>query len=366
MVYLNNAATTKPSRRVVKRTAELLEEMWMNPSSAEGTKVKDEIERSRDIIKDILGADEVIFTSGATEGNNAVYNKHKDETIFTSGVEHPSNRFDDVIKGFVDKNGFDLKDFEDAINHTNSKTLVSIMGVNNETGYAFPIKDIGKIITDSDNIFLNYHVDATQMVGHIPINMKDSEINYLTASGHKFGAHKGIGFIAYKSATPIKINVGGNQEHGLRSGTENAIGIITMAGELQYHVDNMDKFFNHACTLQIKMYDSLKTIPDVYFPNDGLQISPYILNICFKNVNGEALVHLLNMKGIAVSSGSACHSGSIKPSYVLKAFEVPDEYIHGSIRISFSSENTLDEIKYAADTIKDCVNILRNIKGGGL
>lgn len=364
MIYLNNAATTRPQVR--RQVDELLINHWFNPSSIEGKCEKEMIEEAREMIKQILNADEVIFTSGATESNNIVtdylYNEHQG-FVLCSPFEHPSIA-DWISDGTIDCNKFGLRhdisvewneDREDA-------PVVICMGVNNETGYIPDIKRIGERCEEKGYI---YFCDATQMVGHHEIDMEEMKINILTGSAHKFGGLKGVGFIAYNNFDPIKANFGGGQEKSYRSGTENLVGIVTMAEQLKFMNSNIEEnchkvnIFNRYMTEQI-----INRVKDVFFPMLCLDYSPYILNFCVKGINGEALVHILSLKGVIVSSGSACHTGSIEASKTLKAFQVPDEYIHGAIRVSFSPENTMAEIEDATEVIIQCIEILRNINGG--
>lgn len=362
MIYLNNAATTRPQVR--RQVDELLINHWFNPSSIEGKEEKEMIEEARETIKQILNADEVIFTSGATESNNIVtdflyYNRF----ILCSPFEHPSIA-DWISDGTIDCNKFGLRhnisiewneDREDV-------PVVICMGVNNETGYMPDIKRIGERCKEKGYIFF---CDATQMVGHHEIDMEEMKINILTGSAHKFGGLKGVGFIAYNNFDPIKANFGGGQEKGYRSGTEDLAGIVTMAEQLKFMNSNIEENLNKVNSFNRYMTEQIiNNVKDVFFPMLCLDCSPYILNFCVKGINGEALVHMLSLKGVIVSSGSACHTGSIEASKTLKAFQVPDEYIHGAIRVSFSPENTMAEIEDATEIIIQCIEILRNINGG--
>lgn len=358
-IYLNNAGTTKPSRSVIKRNAELLEGNWMNPSGLEGTVEKRMIEEAREIIKDILNADDVVFNSGATEGNNTVLNNSAYDKVIVAPYGHPSvikhqaDTFHMTDEGMLDIEWFNRLMESDTANRN---VLVSVPLVDNETGIIAPISKMKK----SNNYKL--HIDGTQAVGKMAIDMKAMGINYLTASAHKFNGLKGVGFIAYNGVKPIVSNIGGGQEHGFRSGTEDVAGIVTTAMALDEHNRNLMENNLKVLELNWIMRKELSSIPDIKFNTPVDDSTPYVINVSFKNVNGEALTHMLSIKGVIVSAGSACHSGSIHPSTTLTVFKVPPEYIHGTIRISFSPENTKEEIAYAAEKIKECVNIIRKLK----
>lgn len=367
MIYLDNAATTKPSRRAIRIAKESLEEYWMNPSAIYNgaTEVSNKIKKSRQIIADLINfkPSQITFTSGATEGNNMVLNQNWDY-IITDRIEHDSvyntalSMSDKVRFIDVDDTGkIDLNQLKDTIKECKGNILVSIMSVNNEIGTIQPYKEIAEICNSISGV--TYHMDATQSIGKIPIPYSFADI--ITASAHKFHGVKGIGFLASKKNLDSFIK-GGHQESGIRAGTENVMGIISMAEALEEsHTGILNKLEyvrnlnNHLCNRLTH------EISDIRINSD--KNNPYILNVSFKNVNAESLLHLLSLKGIYVSSGSACNSRDTKVSRILQQINVPEDYIYGSIRFSFSTENTIEEMDIVADTINDSIKMLKKLKG---
>lgn len=361
MIYLDNAATTKPSRRVQKLATELMENKWMNPSSLYCEALKNEINEARKTISKLTGYKYITFTSGATEGNNTILNQHWD-TVITTRIEHDSvyntiERNGAYIKFLkVDPNGeIDSECLKKYLSEANDKDkiLVSIIAVNNEIGTIQPIKRIGEIVHDRPNTYL--HVDCTQCMGKLKSELYNSA-DYITASAHKFHGLKGVGFIGSKNTITPFIS-GGHQESGRRAGTENVIGILTMAEALKECYDNMQKRFDSASKLQYLIVNELYSIGDTRFNSDPF--NPFIISVSFKGVNAESLLYLLSMKEIYVSSGSACNSDSHKVSRVLKEIGVPEDYINGTIRISLNGTESYTEVLSACDIIKDEVKLIR-------
>lgn len=364
MIYLDNAATTKPSRRAMKVAREAMENEWFNPSSLydDAAKVSQKIKRSRQIIADLIGfkPSQITFTSGSTEGNNTVINQDWDY-ILTTRIEHdsiqnilPVNRvvfLKNDSKGYISE-----RYLEDALHKLKGNILVSIIAVNNEIGTIQRISKIADIVHSRPNTYL--HIDATQCMGKLSLRYNIAD--YVTASAHKFHGIKGVGFIAHKPNL-IPYIKGGHQENNLRAGTENTPGILSMAEALQECDESLTDNFEKVKTYNDVMYNSLIVLKDTRVNSDP--DNPYILNISFKDVNAESLLLMLSLKGIYVSSGSACNSKETKVSRVLQEIGIPEDYIYGTIRISFSTDNTIEEVMTAAKEIVSCVNSIRHSRG---
>jgi len=376
MIYLDNAATTRPYPQLKKTIENVLENDWYNPSSLYDPSVKTarKIKEARQTIADLIGfkPSEIVFTSGSTEGNNMVLSFSQGwRKIITTKIEHKSvsvpvkkrENIDYTSIAYVslDKQGrIDLKDLESELISTycfedRCKILVSIIAVNNEIG---TIQDINKIAMLCDQYGAILHLDCTQAMGKIDLDYGVADI--ITASAHKFHGLKGVGLIASK--IPLKpLLLGGHQENDMRAGTENALGIITMAEALKISYNRMDvnnkiiDQYKHELKFELAKIDNVRFNDD---PNN-----PYILSISFKDVNAESLLYLLSLKHIYVSSGSACNSKDQKVSPILEAIDVPDEYKYGTIRLSFSDENCVDEIPVIVNAIKDCVASIRHSRG---
>lgn len=381
MIYMDNAATTKPDPEVVDRMMYAMREYYGNPSSAHtiGEMAKIEIEACREVVADFINAEpeEIFFTSGGTEGNNlAMYIMRGDfGEILVSDIEHPSvlesssgmRIFDDcwVPMAKVKSNGIvDLEYFKTIVEEYDAclDDGVSIMLANNEIGTIQPIKEIADICR-SHKLLL--HVDAVQAVGHIPIDVKDLGCDMLTASAHKFHGPKGVGFIYIRKGTldkphyKVPLLFGGGQERGMRSGTENVTGIIGMATALE----NVNFAEEDAIRiLRDKFIDAiLKNIPKSYINGDRNNRLPGNINVSFDGINGEQLAELLNQMEVCVSTGSACHSDSGEPSHVLKAIGRSDELANSSIRITLSKYNTIEECMVTFQRLKRAVEMLRGM-----
>lgn len=392
MIYLDNAATTQPYNHLSKYGSLAISDDWFNPSSLyePAVKVSQKIKEARKTIADCIkfNPSNIIFTSGATEGNNMVMS-HPWVTVFHTPIEHksvsvPAAEFcyrEEIIPvditGKVDLDELDtmlfneitsggIREISKSLN--DSPYLVSIIAANNEIGTIQPIDKIAEICHKYNAVL---HLDCTQAMGKIYLNYKAADI--ITASAHKFHGFKGVGFIA------SKINLagfifGGAQESGKRAGTENTMGILSMADALKTSYDNLKKNFDHAHTYKTELIKGLKEIPDVRFNSEMYDKSidvldqesiynPYILSVSFKNVNAESLLYLLSLKKIYVSSGSACNSKEQAVSPILRKIKVPDEYIYGTIRFSFSHMNDLSEIPQVVEAVKDCVASIRHSRG---
>lgn len=356
MIYLDHAATTPLCDAAKKAIIEHLDDFG-NPSSAHelGRKARVLIEDARNCIAKCINAEpeEIYFTSGGSEANSwAVYNF---ETLSTD-IEHHSISPDICLK--VGDN--DITNPE-SYKHINKWTtsLISCMYVNNEIGSIQPIKKIAEMVHDNK---IWFHTDAVQAMGHIPINVKDLNCDMLSASGHKFGAPKGTGFLYVKKNGPTiyPLIYGGKQEQGIRGGTENVLGIISMAAALEDAVEHMEERNTHIKHLRDKMSNRLLQIPGSYINGSLENRVCSNINIRFDNVPGARLVTLCSLYGVYISSGSACNEGTPVPSHVLKAIGLSDEEALSSVRITIGHENTEEEIDTAVDIITMLIERIRH------
>lgn len=380
LVYLDNNATTKVDERVLEAMLPYFKEEYANPSSMYdfAKTSSNAIKEARGIIKDFVNAEnekEIIFTScGSESANTAIrgvlnYNKNK-KHIITSKVEHPCvlNLYQALEKqGYrvdyigVNSNGeLNLEELEAAIDEDTA--LVSIMWANNETGVINPIKKISEIIK-SKNKDTKFFVDAVQVAGKIPIDVRENGIDLLGISGHKFHAPKGVGALYVNSKTMITpLIIGGHQERGKRAGTENTPYIVGMAKAAQLAQDSL----NYEMTEVKRLRDKLETniINKIYnarLNTGAANRVPNTTNIGFEYIEGELILLHLSDLGICASSGSACTSGSLEPSHVLRAMNVPFTAIHGSIRWSLSRFTTEKEIDYVIDKLPGIIEKVTSI-----
>ena len=374
MIYLDNNATTKIDERVLEAMMPYFKEEYANPSSMYNfsKKASNALKESRGVLKDFLNAKdekEIIFTScGSESANTAIkgvlnYNKTK-KHIITTKVEHPCvlNLYQTLEKqGYkvdyigVNSNGdLDLEELEAAI--TPDTALVSVMWANNETGVIFPIKRISEIIK-SKNPETKFFVDAVQAAGKIPLDVQENGIDLLGISGHKFHAPKGVGALYVNSKTLITpLIVGGHQERGKRAGTENVPYIVGLAKAAELAQDGL----NYEATEVKRLRDKLERniLKNIYNSRLNTGVSnrvPNTTNIGFEYVEGELILLHMSDLGICASSGSACTSGSLEPSHVLRAMNVPFTAIHGSIRFSLSRFTTEKEIDYVCEKMPEII-----------
>lgn len=331
-----------------------LMEIYANPSSSYrfADIPKQAIKLARERCAKAINAEpeQIVFTSGATESNNLVASQ---SILLSSPFEHPSMRTGITFNNLqLDINKIERTGRSDAI--------ISQMYVNNEVGAVFDVKQCAKIAHKAG---YRFHTDATQAFSHVPIDVKDIDCDFLSLSGHKFHAPRGIGLLYVK--VPDKFNspiIGGGQERGLRSGTENTAGIVGLGKAMELY--NYSPLANERMkTLKYTLLEHLKAkCPCEYRINaiDGLPTVDNIVNISFKGINGEALAILLDYQGYCVSQGSACHSASVEPSAVLKAINVPEDYIRGTIRVSFSKDNSVDEVISFVDCLAEKIKALQN------
>lgn len=376
-VYVDNNATTKVAPEVLEAMLPYFTELYGNPSSMHffGGQVQKKVNEAREQVADFLGADpsEIVFTSCGTESDNAAIfgtlDSYPEKRHFvTSRVEHPAvlnvcpyleRKGYRVTQVSVDREGhLDLDELKESL--TEETGLVSIMYANNETGVIFPIEEIGQIVKSKG---IPFHVDAVQAAGKIPLNMKKSTIDLLSISGHKLHAPKGIGVLYIRKGTKFSpFIIGGHQERGRRGGTENVPYIIGLGKACELAKRNLDEENTKVRALRDYLEAKiLEKIPNTLINGDRNHRLPNTLSVSFEYVEGESILLLLSDLGICASSGSACTSGSLEPSHVLRAMGVPFTAAHGSIRFSLSIYNTKEEMDYIIEHLPPIIQKLRDI-----
>lgn len=379
-IYLDSAATANHSSTddiIINIMTEAMREYWQNPSSLYAADVKEKINRCRANIAKFIGAnsDEIYFTSGASESNNWAIRGWIDYKlihtlnfvhIITTPIEHKSilsavnNKALGARVGYckVDEFGFvDCQSLENLLMKCeNEPTLVSVGFANSEVGTIQPIKEIADLVHKYSGVL---HVDATQALPYIPINVDELGIDMLSASGHKISpVLKGVGFLYKRNGINIQPHIYGNQESGLRGGTENTFGIIGLSKAIEW-CDVSQEAIDERCKIRNYFINVLESKFDCELNGDSYYRLPYNISVTFpQNITGEALLHCLDMSGIAISIGSACNSRSIEPSYVLKAIGLTDEQAMKTIRISLSDDTTYDEIDYVIDEIDKAIKLI--------
>ena len=378
MIYLDNAATTKVKPEVVDAMLPYFTEQYGNPSSAYtfAGKIAQKVDESRQLIADFIGAkaNEIYFTGGGSEADNwalkglSVALKSKGKHIITTKIEHHAILH---TAEFLEKQGYeltylnvdefgqiDVHELEDAIRP--DTILISVMFANNEIGTIEPIKAIGEIAHKHGILF---HTDAVQAFGHVRINVDELGIDLMSASGHKINAPKGIGFLYIRKGIKIENLIhGGAQERGMRAGTTDAAGIVGLAAAVKLADETLEERADYEIKLRDHLIDRvLKEIPYARLNGHKSDRLPNNANFCFRFIEGESLLILLDRMGICASSGSACTSGSLDPSHVLLAIGLPHEIAHGSLRLTLSEETTMEEIDYTVDKLKDIVEKLRSM-----
>lgn len=364
-VYLDNNATTRVAPEVTEAMLPFFKDMWGNPSSMHyfGGQVARHIESARSKVAALIGADasEIAFTSCGTESDNmairgAVEAMGRDTRIITTRVEHPAvlgpcRYFKEhgyhVVEIGVDSSGqLDVKELREAL--AGGPALVSVMWANNETGVVFPLEEIAHIVKESGGVL---HTDAVQAAGKASINVGKVPMDMLSMSGHKLHAPKGIGALYVRKGTKLKpFMLGGHQENGRRGGTENVPYIVGLGVACEMAAANMEDETNRVAGLRDKLErELLARCPDASVNGDRAHRLPNTTNISFQFIEGEAILYHLSDLGIAASSGSACTSGSLEPSHVIRAMGVPFTAAHGSIRFSLSRYNTEDDIAYVIE-----------------
>jgi cysteine desulfurase len=376
-IYFDNNATTQVAEEVLEEIQPLFCELYGNPSSMHtfGGQMGRRIGQAREQVAGLLGCDpsEIVFTSGGTESDNTAIKgtlaalPHK-RKIITSRIEHPAvltvcreleNRGYTIIELGVDKHGqLDTEQLAEQLD--DDTALVTIMYANNETGVIFPIDKISRLTAEKGVVF---HTDAVQAVGKIPLNLSKSNIDLLSLSGHKLHGPKGVGILYVRKGTRLSpYMLGGHQEAGRRAGTENVPGIVGRGKACELAAKSIEQENSKVMDLRDKLEAAiLEKCPDSRLNGDKENRLPNTTNISFEYIEGEAILLMLDKYGICASSGSACTSGSLEPSHVLRAMGVPFTAAHGSIRFSLSRYSTEEEVDYTIEKIPPIVNQLRKL-----
>ena len=376
-IYLDNAATTAVHPQVIEKMLPYFTECYGNASSVHfvGRDARKALEESRRRVAAVLNCkpQEIYFTSGGTESDNwalkgaAFANRKKGNHIITSAIEHHA-----ILHTceFLEKQGFEITyvpvdefgrvnpaDVENAIKDTT--ILISVMAANNEIGTLQPIKEIAEIAHAHKVLF---HTDAVQAIGAVKIDVQEIGCDMLSLSAHKFHGPKGVGVLYARRGFPLTNLIdGGAQERGKRAGTENIAGICGLAAALKDSCDHMDENMPKVAALRDKLIAGLSQIPHCALNGDPVNRLPGTVSFCFEGIEGESLLLLLDMKGVAASSGSACTSGSLDPSHVLLAIGRVHDVAHGSLRLSLCEYNTEEEVDHILTVVPEVVSYLRGI-----
>lgn len=377
-IYADNAATTRMSDTAVKAMLPFLQDNFGNASSLYGIgqRAAESLQAARKQIAALIGAEpnEIYFTSCGSESDNQAIlsaaatgaRKGKKHIISTAFEHHAvlhtlkkleKEGFEIQLLPVGKKGNITAEQVKEAIR--DDTCLVSTMYANNEIGSILPIGEIGKVCREKG---VTFHTDAVQAAGHLPINVKEQNIDMLSMSAHKFHGPKGIGALYVRRGIPLQSLIeGGAQERGKRAGTENVAEIVSMAAALQEACDNMEKNTAKVTALRDELIAGLKKIPHGELNGSEENRLPGNVSFCFEGVEGESLLLLLDDKGVCASSGSACTSGSLDPSHVLLAIGRPHEVAHGSLRLSLNEENTEEDVKYMLEVIPEIIGYLRGM-----
>jgi cysteine desulfurase len=377
---MDNNATTRIAPEVIDAMMPFLNDCYGNPSSMHtfGGQVGRALEEARAKIADLISAnpDEIVFTSCGTESDStailsALQTFPEQRHVVTTRVEHPAvknlcesltqltGHKHRITRLMVEADGtLDLDSYQEAL--TEDTAIISVMWANNETGVIFPVEEMAAMAKERGILF---HTDAVQAVGKIPINMKDNQIGFLSLSGHKLHAPKGVGVLYVRKGTPfVPFLNGGHQEHGRRGGTENVASIVALGRACQLVGDKMEEENTRVRGLRDKLEKGLLTsIPKSMLNGHPTHRLPNTTNVSFEYVEGEAILLHMNQYDICASSGSACTSGSLEPSHVLRAMGVPFTAAHGSIRFSLSIYNTEDEVDFVLEKMPAIIANLREM-----
>lgn len=380
IVYMDNNATTKVAPEVAELMLNYLTEQYGNPSSMHtfGGAVGEALTTARAQVADLIGADpeEIVFTSCGTESDStailsALRTYPEKRHVITTRVEHPAvkslcenleiatGQKYRVTRLKVDSSGMlDLQEYQKAL--SDDTAIVSIMWANNETGVVYPVEEMAKMAKERGILF---HTDAVQAVGKLPINLRELDVDFLSLSGHKLHAPKGIGVLYVKRGTLfVPFLTGGHQEHGRRGGTENVAAIIGLGKACELAAAKMEEEDTRVRAMRDRLEDGLlAAIPKSLLNGHKSHRLPNTTNISFEYVEGEAILLHMNRYNICASSGSACTSGSLEPSHVLRAMGVPFTAAHGSIRFSLSVYNSEDEIDFVIDKMPKIIASLREM-----
>ena len=376
-IYLDTNATTAVAPEVLAAMLPYLGELYGNPSSMHsfGGQVGEAVDTARERIAALLGAgpDEIIFTSCGSESDNtaiwsALQTQPEKRHLITTRVEHPAvlnvvqywerQGYHVTLLGVDGKGRLDLDEYAAAL--SDDTALVSIMFANNEVGDIYPIQTMAEMAKERGILF---HTDAVQAVGKTPIDLRHLPVDMLSLSGHKIHAPKGIGVLYVRKGVRFRPFLrGGHQERGRRAGTENVPYIVGLGMAAQLSSDHMQEERVNVARLRDKLENGLlERIPDSMVNGDVENRLPNTSNIAFKNVEGEAILLMLDRLGICASSGSACTSGSLEPSHVLRAMGVPFNYAHGSVRLSLSRYTTEEDVDYVIENFPGVIETLRAI-----
>ena len=378
MIYADNAATTKMSSTAIQAMLPYMDQVYGNPSSLHmaGQQAAEALQSARERIAVCLGCQprEIFFTSGGSEADNQalisaakIGERKGKKHIISTAFEHHAVLH--TLQG-LEKQGFEVEllpvgeigtvtaqQVADAIRE--DTCLVSVMYANNEIGSVLPVGEIGKVCRESGVVF---HTDAVQAAGHLPIDVKEQQIDLLSLSAHKFHGPKGIGVLYARQGLALTTLIaGGAQERGKRAGTENIPAIMGMAAALEEACAHMEENARAVSALRDKLIAGLSKIPHCALNGDPVHRLPGNVSFCFEGIEGESLLLLLDAKGICASSGSACTSGSLDPSHVLLAIGRPHEVAHGSLRLSLCHWNTEEEVDEMLRVIPQVVEYLRNM-----
>ncbi len=377
-VYADNAATTAMSQVAIQAMLPYFDKVYGNPSSLHsvGQVAKEALDDARKTVADCLGCEprEIIFTSGGSEADNqaiisaARFGERKGKKhIISTAFEHHA-----VLHTLqkMEKEGFEVTYLDVSQGHNitaqqvkdamrEDTCLVTVMYANNEIGSVLPIPEIGAICKEAG---IPFHTDAVQAVGHIKINVKEQNIDMLSLSAHKFHGPKGIGALYVRKGFPL-VNVieGGAQERGKRAGTENIAAICGMAAAMKDACDHIDENMPRVAAMRDKLIEGLSKIPHCALNGDPVNRLPNNVSFCFEGIEGESLLLYLDANGICASSGSACTSGSLDPSHVLLAIGRVHDVAHGSLRLSLSDYNTMEEMDHILTVVPQIVQLLRNM-----
>ena len=381
-VYFDNNATTRTADEVRESMLPFFGELYGNPSSmhAFGGGVSKHLSDARERVAEFLNCspEEIIFTSCATEADNTAIRGAaewfgKDMKVITTAVEHPAvlqparrlkaQGFTEVELPVNEVGQIDLDRLRAELNGTKN-ALVSVMWANNETGTIFPIKEVAEIAKEYGAVM---HTDAVQIAGKERIDVQKVPVDTLAISGHKFHAPKGVGVLYVRKGTKIKpFMIGGHQENGRRAGTENVPYIVGLAKACEIATANLETEAKTVGAMRDRLEAGiLATCPNVRVNGDRAHRLPNTLNVSFEYIEGEAIAYRLSDLGICISTGSACASGSLDPSHVIRAMGVPFIAVHGSVRFSLSRYNTMDEVDYVLDKLPPVIRTLRELSPFG-
>ncbi len=377
-IYADNAATTKMAKPVIDVMTECMEKVYGNPSSlhSTGQQAAEALAQARECVARVLGAEpkEITFTSGGSEADNqairsaALWGKRKGKThLISTAFEHhavlhtlkklESEGFSVTLLPVYGDGFVRAEDVKAALREDTA--LVSVMFANNEIGTLQPVKEVGAICREAGVIF---HTDAVQAAGHVKIDVEEMNIDMLSLSAHKFYGPKGVGALYVRKGIPLfSLIEGGAQERSRRAGTENIPGIAGMAKAILLAAERLEENGVYERKLRDALIEGLSKIPHAALNGDPEKRLPGNVNFCFEGIEGESLLLLLDAKGIEASSGSACTSGSLDPSHVLLAIGRPHEVAHGSLRLTLSPKNTMEEVEYMIREIAGVVEYLRGM-----